>query len=91
MIQDAFGNKRWYKEGMRHREGGPAVEYSNGAKLWYKEGKLHREDGPAIEHADGRKEYWKNNKALTKKELNEIGLFYSKCKRCKKVYLGKSI
>ena len=62
-----------------------------GTKRWYKEGKFHREDGPAVEYADERKEYWKNGRTWTEYELNEVGLFYSKCKKCKKVYLGKSI
>jgi hypothetical protein len=49
------GNKcyeEWHKEGMRHREDGPAFisYYSDGStnyEYWYKDGKLHREDGPA--------------------------------------------
>lgn len=46
---DEFGTKRWYLNGKRHREGGPAIEKTNGTKKWYLNGKLHREDGPAIE------------------------------------------
>ena len=34
--------------GLRHREDGPAVIYSNGTQEWYFNGKLHREDGPAV-------------------------------------------
>ena len=31
-----FGDKRYYNsEGQRHREDGPAIEYSNGSKFWY--------------------------------------------------------
>jgi len=62
MIQDAFGNKRWYKEGMRHREGGPAVEYVSGEKHWYKEGMRHREGGPAVEYSNGAKLWYKEGK-----------------------------
>ena len=53
----------WYKENpigpkILHREGGPAVQYSNGTKKWVIDGKLHREDGPAIEWFDGTKEWY---------------------------------
>ena len=51
------GEKEWYKNGLRHREDGPAVEDINGYKAWYKEGKIHRLDGPAVEGRDGHKEW----------------------------------
>tara|TARA_R110000822_G_scaffold139699_6_gene277288 strand:+ start:2251 stop:2613 length:363 start_codon:yes stop_codon:yes gene_type:complete len=48
----------WFNlNGERHREDGPAVEYTNGDKYWFINGKLHRGDGPAIEFANGDK-YW---------------------------------
>lgn len=47
----------WYKNGERHREDGPAVEWQDGTKFWYRDGKLHREDGPAVEGADGCKQW----------------------------------
>jgi hypothetical protein len=56
------GIKEWYKEGIPHREDGPAAEYSDGKKYWYKEGKRHRTDGPAAEYPDGRKEWWLEEK-----------------------------
>jgi hypothetical protein len=43
----------WYINGKRHREDGPAIEYSDGGKAWYINDKRHREDGPAIEYSDG--------------------------------------
>ena len=53
---DDYKTIRWYNEkGQYHREGGPAIEYTDGTKLWYINDQLHREDGPAIEYADGRK------------------------------------
>ena len=55
---------RWYKDAehsIRHRENGPAVEYSNGDKLWYQNDQLHRIDGPAIDRANGHKEWWQND------------------------------
>ena len=50
----------WYKNGVRHREDGPAIEYADGRKQWYLNGLLHREDGPAFEWADGEKQWYLN-------------------------------
>ena len=55
---------RWYKDAehsIRHRENGPAVEYSNGDELWYHNDQLHRIDGPAIIRVNGHKEWWQND------------------------------
>ena len=49
------GDRVWYLDGKRHREDGPAVEYTNGDKEWWMNGKLHRTDGPTIEFANGDK------------------------------------
>ena len=56
------GNKYWYLNGKRHREDGPAVEYTSGIKEWYLNGKRHREDGPAIEWPNGSKEWYLKGK-----------------------------
>lgn len=37
----------WYRNGVLHRENGPAVECENGEKHWFIDGKHHRDDGPA--------------------------------------------
>jgi len=58
----ANGTTHWYLNGERHREDGPAVEYSSGTKIWYLNGERHREDGPAKEGANGSKEWWLNGK-----------------------------
>lgn len=55
IIEWEDGYKEWYKEGLLHREDGPAREYPNGTKYWYKNGLLHRENGPAIEYFDKSK------------------------------------
>lgn len=55
---DKNGNKRWYHNGVLHREDGPAVEreYEHN---WYYNGQLHREGGPAIIYfSTGEKWYW---------------------------------
>ena len=62
MHVDKFGHKRWYLNGLRHREDGPAVIWAGGSKAWFKNDELHREDGPAREWADGPKEWWLNDK-----------------------------
>ena len=58
------GTKHWYLNGKRHREDGPAIEWSDGAKEWYLNGKHHREDGPAIEWSGGTKSWYLNGKQL---------------------------
>lgn len=32
------GSKCWYLDGKRHREDGPAVEFSSGTNAWYLNG-----------------------------------------------------
>ena len=68
-----YGTKRHYSDRemkIRHREDGPAVEYTNGHKSWYIDGKLHREDGPAVECVDGSKVWYINGKRLTEEEFD---------------------
>ena len=60
---DGASTTRWYKDAkctIRHRENGPAIEYSNGDRVWYQNGQLHRIDGPAIEGMSRHKEWWQN-------------------------------
>lgn len=52
------GDKYWYLNGLRHREGGPAVEHANGYQEWRINDLLHREDGPAIEDGKYGNKYW---------------------------------
>ena len=61
-VEDEFGNKFWYKNGILHREDGPAVELVNGIKEWYLNGHLHRESGPAIDRVDGTKRWYHRGK-----------------------------
>ena len=74
--KDKDGTKEWWLEGKRHREGGPAYEWSDGHIEWFKKGKYHREDGPAVEYANGDREWWINGVEYTeelfhKYQLNE--------------------
>jgi hypothetical protein len=59
---DEWGTKRWFLNGILHRENGPAIERASGTKEWLLHGKHHREDGPAVEHANGYKEWSLNDK-----------------------------
>jgi hypothetical protein len=47
----------WYKNGLPHRIGGPAIEYFDGWKQWCVDGKIHRLDGPALEYGDIKRWY----------------------------------
>ena len=60
LIATPDGSKEWWLNGERHREDGPACEYSDGSKEWWLNGKLHREDGPAFESPDGSKAWYMN-------------------------------
>ena len=59
---DMYGARQWWLNGKRHREDGPALEYSNRSKSWWLNGKLHRKDGPAVESANGSKQWYLNGK-----------------------------
>lgn len=41
---DGYGNKFWYLNDKRHREGGPAIEYADGYKEWWLNGKKVTEE-----------------------------------------------
>ena len=56
-IEEATGDKLWYKNGLLHRENLPAVIRS-GHKQWYRNGKMHRVGLPALEDSSGYKEWW---------------------------------
>lgn len=42
------GTVKWYKDGVAHREDGPATIYPDGTEVWSQNGRLHRADGPAF-------------------------------------------
>jgi hypothetical protein len=55
------GSEWWYKDGVLHRDGGPAVtQYHKGTRgvFWYKDGKYHREGGPAVILQNGKIQEW---------------------------------
>lgn len=71
-IIDGEGTERWFKDGLLHREDGPAVIKKNGYKAWYKDGLRHREDGPAMINLDGSNYYYMNDKELKEKDYLEV-------------------
>ena len=46
------------KDGLLHREDGPALITAHGTLKWAINGKLHREDGPAITWPGGVRGSW---------------------------------
>ncbi len=54
------GRREWFLNGKKHREDGPAVEYTDGNRFWFLNGKIHREDGPAWEEPDGTRKWYLN-------------------------------
>jgi len=59
---DSDGCRCWLKNGLYHREEGPAYETLKGEKRWYLNGVQHREGGPAVEYVDGTKVWFLNGK-----------------------------
>ena len=59
---DANGTKRWYKNGLLHRDDGPAVIWSDGRQEWWKDGNWHRDDGPAVICTSGTHYWYKDGK-----------------------------
>lgn len=57
----------WYLNGLKHREDGPAIEWSNGDKEWYQHGVPYRKNGPTVERANGNL-YWHNKKGELHRE-----------------------
>jgi hypothetical protein len=58
-----YDNRTEWRVGEKfHREGGPAIEYSDGTKFWCRDDVYHREGGPAIEFVSGTKEWRINGK-----------------------------
>lgn len=58
---DYNGIEYWYKDGLLHRDQGPAIVYGN-YKVWYKDGFIHRDDAPAITWNDKHEEWYRYGK-----------------------------
>ncbi len=66
----AYKFEEWFKDGVRHRIGGPAVSTSDG-QYWIVEGRLHRIDGPAVIKKGHPKEYWIHGHKVSTKEFKK--------------------
>ena len=72
-VVQADGATIWYKNGIVHRDDGPAVELPNGTREWYSEGVRHRDDGPAaLISPDGDRRWFEHGKELTESEFNDM-------------------
>lgn len=60
----------WYKDGVIHREDGPAIRHKCN-QVWIKDGLLHRLDGPAIIDLAGPKEFWIEGRKYSPKEYKK--------------------
>ena len=38
IVKESDGTKEWFKNGLRHRDDGPAIEKADGTKEWWKNG-----------------------------------------------------
>jgi hypothetical protein len=72
------GTVSYWRNGWRHREDGPAIEWSNGTKMWYRSGSLHRDDGPAVVYDLGTKEWWLHNRRYLTAEAWAVAILKDK-------------
>jgi len=54
----------YLRNGVKHREKGPAEIGHNGYEAWYQHGIKHRVGGPAVTYPDGRTEYWEKGQLI---------------------------
>ena len=69
-INPAFNTEKWYKNGVYHRIGGPAITHNLNFS-WYKDGERHRLGGPAIDELGRPKEYWIEGVRYSPKEYKK--------------------
>ena len=70
-IRYVDGRQCLFKDGLPHRDNGPAIITADGDSCWKQYGKIHREDGPAVKLFNGS-EYWHiNGERLTEDKFNK--------------------
>jgi hypothetical protein len=69
IIYWGYGTIEYYKNGLLHREDGPAVITNKDYKEWWNEGLLHNLNGPARIYPDGREGYFIHGEPTTKEAL----------------------
>tara|TARA_R110000803_G_scaffold5230_14_gene17398 strand:+ start:443 stop:733 length:291 start_codon:yes stop_codon:yes gene_type:complete len=65
------GDKTWFRNGVVHREGLPAIIMVDGSKEWLENGDFHRVDEPARVFANGDKSWYLHGEKLTEAQFNE--------------------
>jgi hypothetical protein len=75
IIKDIQGVEYYYKNGVPHRETGPAIVYSTGTEYWYTNGNLNRLEDAAVVCSDGHKEYWVNGINIKANNMQEFRLY----------------
>ena len=55
LIVTKDGTKMWYLNGKRHREDGPAIEYTDRTKRWFLKWKRLGEDGSGKKYKNDTK------------------------------------
>jgi len=70
-VVHANGSVKYYVDGVRHREGGPACVYVNGTEKWYRNGLRHRDDGPAATYPDGRRIWFIDGVKVSDKTMTD--------------------
>ncbi|TAL36542.1 MAG: hypothetical protein EPN97_06135 [Alphaproteobacteria bacterium] len=58
MVKYEADSTSYYRENVRHRPDGPAIEFKNGDREWWIMGERHRTNGPAVECTDGYKAWY---------------------------------
>lgn len=61
---EAPTGRHYLRDGVAHREDGPAYEGRDGTQEWRQNGELHRDGAPAIIHDDGTQEFWEHGLPL---------------------------
>lgn len=54
----------YIRDGVKHRDKGPAEVWRNGYEAWWRMGKKHRKGGPAVTYPNGREEYWEEGRLI---------------------------
>ena len=58
----------YIRNGLKHRDVGPAEIRRDGYKAWFKKGIKHRSNGPAVIHPDGTQEWWEKGKMIRREK-----------------------
>jgi len=54
----------YLRDGLKHRDKGPAEVHNDGYQAYYYMGAKHRVGGPAVVYPNGREEWWEKGKLL---------------------------